>query len=270
MRTSPWKSGTPLPRRTHIVWPSMPQLLSQLVIIVLIAGLWAGLLAGYLRLTRAPAPEEETAANQESPQVEAVVVMTPTDSPAQPPTATLTPTVAAATSTPENPVVTSTAVVQVEATISPDPGETPSPQPTETETPTLEPSPLPTDPPTPEPAPTEAPTSPPEDAVAPEGEAAEVSFARDVFPILERRCVKCHGGERPEGGQRIEEGLILKTYADILTGSWNGPVIAPGDPDNSLLIEKIVKGEMPKKEPHLLPGEIRTITAWVEAGALDN
>lgn len=50
----------------------------------------------------------------------------------------------------------------------------------------------------------------------------------------------------------------------------NGPVIEPGDVENSYLIELIVEGKMPKKEPRLLPAQIRAITAWVEAGAPDN
>ena len=77
-------------------------------------------------------------------------------------------------------------------------------------------------------------------------------------------CVKCHGGEE------VKEGLVLKTYAEIMAGSDNGPVIAPGDPANSLLIDLITRGKMPKKGPKLLPGEIRIITDWVAAGAVNN
>jgi len=76
--------------------------------------------------------------------------------------------------------------------------------------------------------------------------------------------VKCHGGEE------VNEGLVLKTYAEIMAGSNNGPVIAPGDPGNSLLIDLITQGKMPKKGPKLLPGEIRIITNWVAAGAANN
>ncbi len=55
-----------------------------------------------------------------------------------------------------------------------------------------------------------------------------------------------------------------------MAGSMNGPVIEPGNVENSYLIEQIVTGKMPKKEPRLLPAEIRLITAWVEAGAPNN
>jgi len=48
-------------------------------------------------------------------------------------------------------------------------------------------------------------------------------------------------------------------------GGTNGPVILPGDPDNSLLV-KIQSGS----QPHfgqLSPDELETIIAWILAGA---
>ena len=119
---------------------------------------------------------------------------------------------------------------------------------------TSTPTALPTDPPTPI-EPSAAPT---------QTRSAQVSFARDVQPIFDRVCVKCHGGEE------TKEGLVLKNYAELMAGSNNGPVIAPGDPANSLLIDLITKGKMPKKGPRLLPGEVRAITDWVAAGAANN
>jgi hypothetical protein len=76
--------------------------------------------------------------------------------------------------------------------------------------------------------------------------------------------VKCHGGEE------VKEGLVLQTYADIMAGSDNGAVIVAGDPANSLLIDLITRGKMPKQGPRLLPGEVRVITDWVIAGAANN
>ena len=108
-------------------------------------------------------------------------------------------------------------------------------------------------------APTEAPTEPPTEAPA-----ATVSFANDVMPIIESRCVNCHGGER------IEEGLLMRTYDEIMAGSDNGPVIVPGDTTNSLLVDLITKKEMPKRGPKLTPPQIQIITDWVAAGAPNN
>jgi hypothetical protein len=104
----------------------------------------------------------------------------------------------------------------------------------------------------------------PSSTPAPTEESGEVSFSGDVLPILQRRCVKCHGGEK------TEEGLILKTYAAVMAGSWNGPVIEPGSAADSFLVEQIVSGKMPKNGPRLLPAEIRNISDWIDAGAPDN
>lgn len=93
---------------------------------------------------------------------------------------------------------------------------------------------------------------------------ATISFASDVLPIIESRCVNCHGG------REIEEGLLLRTYDEIMAGSDNGPVIIPGDTEGSLLVELITTKEMPKKGPKLTPPQIQTITDWVAAGAQNN
>jgi len=130
-------------------------------------------------------------------------------------------------------------------------------------TPEPEPSATSTEAPAPSPTPTETLVLPTNTPVATE-DTSTVSFAGDVSPILQRRCVKCHGGER------TEEGLILRTYADAMAGSWNGPVIEPGSVEESFLVEQIVSGKMPKREPRLLPSEIQAISDWIDAGALDN
>jgi mono/diheme cytochrome c family protein len=111
--------------------------------------------------------------------------------------------------------------------------------------------------------PTEAPTEIPTEASA-DAPAGDVSFASDVMPIIQSRCIRCHGEDR------IEEGLVFFTYEDILAGSDNGPVIVPGDVENSLLVELVATKEMPKKGPKLTPPQVQLITDWVAAGALNN
>lgn len=91
-----------------------------------------------------------------------------------------------------------------------------------------------------------------------------VSFANDVLPILNSRCANCHGGNR------TEEGLILLTYADIVRGSDNGPVIVAGNADGSFLVEQVVSQEMPKRGPKLTPPQIQLIVDWINQGALEN
>lgn len=137
----------------------------------------------------------------------------------------------------------------------------------------------PASPPTEEPAPaTLAPTDPPAptaEAATPTGAPAEqpttapaastgVSFANDILPIMESRCLNCHGGDR------IQEGLSVKTYADLMAGSANGPVVIPGNADGSLFVELVVSQEMPKRGPKLTPPQVQLLIDWVNQGALDN
>jgi len=95
-------------------------------------------------------------------------------------------------------------------------------------------------------------------------QTATVSFSADVFPILQSRCINCHGGNK------VEKGLIMTSHADILAGSENGPVITPGDASNSLMAELILAQKMPKRGPKLTPPQVQTIIDWINQGALDN
>jgi len=123
------------------------------------------------------------------------------------------------------------------------------------------------------PAPTESPASTPAEApaqptettaAATEPATAPISFAGDVMPIFESRCINCHGGDQ------TREGLDMKTYESLMAGSENGPVVAPGDSNNSKLVELLLNGKMPKRGPKLTPAETQTIVDWVDAGALNN
>jgi hypothetical protein len=125
--------------------------------------------------------------------------------------------------------------------------------------------------PTQPPGDTLSPTLPPTDTPAPTTGASKesssvpvVSFSADVLPLLESRCARCHGTGRAEAG------LSLTSYADLVAGSRSGPVIVADDASASLLVELIVSGAMPRRGPQMLPSEIEIISAWVDAGALDN
>ena len=96
------------------------------------------------------------------------------------------------------------------------------------------------------------------------GEGAAVSFSRDVLPILQSRCVRCHGGEK------TEKQLNLTGYDNLMAGSEDGAVVIPGDADNSPLIQLVLQGKMPKRSPRLLPAQIQILVDWVTAGALNN
>lgn len=260
MKRMQWKTGGVPTRPRPVQWPSVGQILGQFVTVVIVSVLWGAALFGFLSMTeksQAVAQAERNEAVQPIIEVKDEVTITPTSSPTPAPSDTPTQT---ATSTPTE--VTNKPVTSTTASAQKSPEATATPQPT------ASPTPIPTDPPTATPtAPPAAPTdTPPADS--PEAETA-ISFANDVMPVFERRCIKCHGGTN-DGELRVEEGLDLTTHELTMAGSYNGPVVEPGDVENSYLIEQIVKGEMPKKEPRLLPREIKIITDWVKAGAPNN
>jgi hypothetical protein len=91
-----------------------------------------------------------------------------------------------------------------------------------------------------------------------------VSFSKDIAPILQNTCISCHGGDR------TEKSLDLKTFASLMAGSENGAVITPGDAANSLLIQKVQSGNMPKRKPKLPADQIQMLVDWVNAGAQNN
>ncbi len=105
--------------------------------------------------------------------------------------------------------------------------------------------------------------------VAVRAQDTTVSFARDIVPILERSCYRCHGGE-DEGLLTVELGLNMTTYEGLLAGSDDGTVVEPGKPDESYIIDMVVFGDMPEEGDPLTPEEIDIIRRWIAAGALNN
>lgn len=86
-------------------------------------------------------------------------------------------------------------------------------------------------------------------------------FERDVRPILESRCFRCHGG------QRKKADLDLTSLKGLLKGGESGPVAVPGKADKSLLYEMVHSGKMPpQKKARLSADELATIRRWLDAG----
>lgn len=154
-------------------------------------------------------------------------------------------------------------------TVLPTTAIAPSPTPTATRrpVPTATPSPTPVPAPsaTPTPATTAAATAAP---AATEPAQSSVSFARDIAPIFQERCVKCHAGS---GAPR---GLHLDTYENVMKGSEFRPVVVPGDPEASELVRRIRGDSTPRMPfdgpPFLSDEQINTIIEWIKEGAANN
>ena len=94
-----------------------------------------------------------------------------------------------------------------------------------------------------------------------------VSFSCELLPYYQTMCNTCHQG------QSAPAGLDLMSYEGLMNGSINGPVVIPGDPDNS----KIVEVTSP---PINHPENVGAITfdeeiagkqrTWILEGALNN
>jgi hypothetical protein len=88
-------------------------------------------------------------------------------------------------------------------------------------------------------------------------------FERRIRPILTENCFECHGPQKQRGGLRLDSAEALQKGGD------NGPVIKPGDPENSLLIQAVRQtGELKMPPKKKLPAEaVDALTAWVNSGA---
>lgn len=94
----------------------------------------------------------------------------------------------------------------------------------------------------------------------------KVSFSGEVVPILQRRCVACHGPEKAKGRFRLD------TFAALLKpGSSDKATVIVGRPESShlyqVLVEKNPDDRMPQDAEPLPAAEIAVIRAWIASGA---
>ena len=93
-----------------------------------------------------------------------------------------------------------------------------------------------------------------------------IDFSTQVKPILNQRCISCHGGVKQNGGFSV----LFREEALDSTESGKFAIV-PGDPKHSEMIRRINANDpevrMPYKEEPLTKEEIRILTQWVEQGA---
>jgi hypothetical protein len=94
---------------------------------------------------------------------------------------------------------------------------------------------------------------------------ADIDFTRDVRPILNAHCTKCHGGIRA----KAELNLINKE--SVFSASESGLIpIVSGNPEKSELIRRISHTDKEKRMPpknSLKKEQITTLNQWVKEGA---
>ncbi|MFD2111237.1 c-type cytochrome domain-containing protein [Thiorhodococcus fuscus] len=104
------------------------------------------------------------------------------------------------------------------------------------------------------------------------GQQPNVTFKKDVQPILKQHCAECH----LKGGQGFNaSGFLVESYESVMKGTKFGPVIVAGDPLSSSLY-RLVAGEvdqsirMPHGKDPISDAQIATIEQWIEQGAQNN
>ncbi len=93
----------------------------------------------------------------------------------------------------------------------------------------------------------------------------QIDFDRDIKPLFESICFRCHGTERPRSG------FSLVTREAALKGGDNGIDIIPGQSGKSPLIHYVsgVVSDLvmpPEAYPRLTPEQIGLLRAWIDQG----
>ena len=96
--------------------------------------------------------------------------------------------------------------------------------------------------------------------------AQNISFIKDVAPILKENCFACHGSKNPKGK------LDMTKYEALRHGGTKDDPIVVGKPDESYFIDVLKatdKSRMPPKESGdaLSPEKIKILEQWVAQGA---
>jgi len=106
-----------------------------------------------------------------------------------------------------------------------------------------------------------------------------VSYKEDISPLLNKYCLPCHAEENYNPSE-----LALDSYALLMKGGKHGEAVKPGDPDESIVVQKL--GEPPpfgdrmplhskRKKTTTLPvylseDEVQILAKWISQGARDN
>lgn len=106
----------------------------------------------------------------------------------------------------------------------------------------------------------------------PPADKKDVTYEKDIKPIFEKSCVKCHSGEKAKAK------LYLDSLEGALKGTKEGKVIEPGNSTKSLLV--LAAGQALKDEDDWMPPpdnkakigpltkeEVSLLRAWIDQGA---
>ena len=88
-----------------------------------------------------------------------------------------------------------------------------------------------------------------------------IDYLTQIKPVLRERCFACHGALKQKGSLRLD------TVALAIQGGDSGAAIEPGDPEASLLLERVSASDeserMPPEGEPLKPEQIAALRNWI-------
>lgn len=90
------------------------------------------------------------------------------------------------------------------------------------------------------------------------------AFERAFAPLVQARCIACHGPNKPKAGLDLTR---RETVLQAPEGQL--PVVVAGEPDESLLLQRITDGSMPPEDggPVVPEDEVARVHQWIADGA---
>ena len=106
----------------------------------------------------------------------------------------------------------------------------------------------------------------PQAAITPAAAATgQIDFGRQIEPVFQAACVKCHGSENTQAKLRLDSEV------GVLKGGVSGAAIVPGHSGDSLLVKRLLGAtdapRMPFGGDPLPSNQINLIRAWIDYGA---
>lgn len=108
----------------------------------------------------------------------------------------------------------------------------------------------------------------------------DVTYAKDIKPLFEASCIKCHGGERQKAGLRLD------SLEGVLKGTRDGKVVEAGKSEKSTIVIAVSQIDPenampPRKKDGRGPGgpgggnppkpltaeQVGLVRAWIDSGA---
>ena len=91
-------------------------------------------------------------------------------------------------------------------------------------------------------------------------------FESRVRPVLAEHCYRCHSAK----AEKVKAGLLVDSREGLLKGGESGPVLVPGQPEQSRLIEAVRYAspdlQMPPRS-RLSDEQVADLVRWVESGS---